>query len=173
MAENEKNIVTEEVTKTPEPSIDLNAEIARLKAENEKLKVATDKACSEAAGYKKSLREKQTEQERAEADRAEKDAAIQAELAQYRTQNRISNYKDQLMACGYDLETATAMASSLPEGVSDDFFASQKQFLDNQTKVIEGKLLGNQPSLSMGKTPTAKDIEDAQTNDLRRWAGLI
>ena len=42
-------------------------------ADTLKLKNALNKACEEAASYKKALREKQTEAERAEAERAEKD----------------------------------------------------------------------------------------------------
>ena len=46
----------------------------------DKMKSALDKATSEAAGYKKQLRERMTEDEAKEAERAAREAAIQKEL---------------------------------------------------------------------------------------------
>ena len=70
-----------------------------------KLKTSLSKANSEAAEYKRLLREKQTEAERAEADRAEREKALQDELASYRDKERISSYKAQLMSAGVDSRT--------------------------------------------------------------------
>ena len=137
-----------------------------------KLKNALNKACEEAASYKKALREKQSEAERAEADRAEQYKALQDELASYRNKERVSSYKAQLMAAGIDPDTADLMAKSLPEGVSDEYFQATKSFLDAQRKNAEIAALGKQPSLSVGTPPKGMTKEDEIVATAMRYAGL-
>lgn len=137
-----------------------------------KLKNALNKACEEAASYKKALREKQTEAERAEADRAEQYKALQDELANYRNKERVSSYKAQLMAAGIDPDTADLMAKSLPEGVSDEYFQATKSFLDAQRKNAEIAALGKQPSLSVGTPPKGMTKEDEIVAIAMKSAGL-
>lgn len=161
---------TPEVNQTPE--VDYKAEYERLLLEQKKLKDATNKACSEAANFKKALREKQTEAERAEAERAEREAATLEELKKLRAESRINSYKTRLMECGYDPDTASTMAADLPEGISDDFFARQKAFIESQKKTIEAELLNKQPGLSNGKPLNGKDIENMEMDKLRGYFGL-
>ena len=137
-----------------------------------KLKNALNKACEEAASYKKALREKQSEAERAEADRAEQYKALQDELASYRNKERISSYKAQLMAAGIDPDTADLMAKSLPEGVSDEYFQATKSFLDAQRKNAEIAALGKQPSLSVGTPPKGMTKDDEIVAIAMKSAGL-
>ena len=137
-----------------------------------KLKNALNKACEEAASYKKALREKQSEAERAEADRAEQYKALQDELANYRNKERVSSYKAQLMAAGIDPDTADLMAKSLPEGVSDEYFQATKSFLDAQRKNAEIAALGKQPSLSVGTPPKGMTKEDEIVATAMKYAGL-
>ena len=141
-------------------------------AETLKLKNALNKACEEAASYKKALREKQSEAERAEADRAEREKALQDELASYRDKERISSYKAQLMSAGVDSETADLMAKSLPEGVSDEYFLATKSFLDNQRQKLLTESINKQPGLSVGTPPTAAQAEREEENLLRKHMGL-
>lgn len=137
-----------------------------------KLKNALNKACEEAASYKKALREKQSEAERAEADRAEQYKALQDELASYRNKERVSSYKAQLMAAGIDPDTADLMAKSLPEGVSDEYFQATKSFLDAQRKNAEIAALGKQPGLSVGTPPKGMTREDEIVAIAMKSAGL-
>lgn len=141
-------------------------------ADTLKLKNALNKACEEAASYKKALREKQTEAERAEADRAEQYKALQDELASYRNKERVSSYKAQLMEAGIDPDTADLMAKSLPEGVSDEYFQATKSFLDAQRKNAEIAALGKQPSLSVGTPPKGMTKEDEIVAIAMKSAGL-
>lgn len=141
-------------------------------ADTLKLKNALNKACEEAASYKKALREKQSEAERAEADRAEREKALQDELASYRDKERISSYKAQLMSAGVDSETADLMAKSLPEGVSDEYFLATKSFLDNQRQKLLTESINKQPGLSVGTPPTAAQAEREEENRLRKHMGL-
>ena len=171
MAEEKLNTQTTETEVQPtneattQPEVDYKAKYEELLAESKKLKDATDKACNEAATFKKALREKQTESERIEAERAEKEAARDAELEKYRTESRINGYKTKLLEAGYDLETASTMAGNLPEGVGDEFFSQQKAFLEAKKKSIETELLNKQPGLREGQSfnpDNAKSIEDAK-----------
>lgn len=148
-----------------EPKKDDSAEIT-------KYKTLISKANAEAARYKEELRSKQTEAERAEADRLETEKKLQEELAQYRTRERISSYKANFMAAGYDANTAEVMAKALPEGVSDEYFAANKQFLDTQKQTLLSEAINKQPSLSVGTPPTANDAEQAEIANLRRYIGL-
>ena len=137
-----------------------------------KLKTSLSKANSEAAEYKRLLREKQTEAERAEADRAEREKALQDELANYRDRERISTYKANLMGAGIDEPTADLMAKSLPEGVSDEYFLATKSFLDNQRQKLLTESINKQPGLSVGTPPTAAQAEREEENLLRKHMGL-
>lgn len=141
-------------------------------AEINKYKTLISKANAEAAKYKDELRAKQTEAERAEADRLENEKKLQDELNAYRTKERISSYKAQLMTAGYDAETAGQMAKDLPDGVSDSFFAASKAFLDNQKQTLLSEALDRQPKPSVGTPPTMSDAEKTELMNLRRYIGL-
>ena len=154
----------------------LNFEIEQEKqdesAELIRVRNALNKASSEAAEFRKALREKQTEAERAEADRLENERKLQEELASYRNKERVSTYQAKLMAAGYDAETAAVMAKALPEGVSDDYFAVNKTFLDNQRQTLMSEALNKQPKPSVGIPPTMSDAEKSELAALRRYIGL-
>lgn len=141
-------------------------------AELKNVRNALNKASSEAAEYKRALREKQSEAERAEADRLENERKLQEELASYRNKERISTYQAKLMAAGYDADTAAVMAKALPDGVSDDYFAVNKTFLDNQKQVLLSEALDRQPKPSVGTPPTMSDAEKSELAALRRYIGL-
>ena len=174
MAEEKKTDVKEEV-KTPtledlqKQIADLTESVKAKDAEIEKLKASVTNASADAANWKKQFRSTQDEATRKEAERAEADEALKQELAALRTEKRISIYTAKLMEVGYDAQTATSMAMNLPEGISDDFFATQKTFLDNQKQLAKTEALNNQPSLSVGVPPTSPNKEDT---DLRKWMGL-
>lgn len=137
-----------------------------------RLKTSLSKANSEAAEYKRLLREKQTEAERAEAERAEKDKEREELLKSLLEEKRVSTYKSQLMAAGVDPDTADLMAKSLPEGVSDEYFHATKSFLDAQRKNAEIAALGKQPSLSVGTPPKGMTKEDEIVAIAMKSAGL-
>ena len=173
MAEEKKTEVKEEV-KTPTLE-DLQKQIADLTesakakdAEIEKLKASVTNASADASSWKSKFRATQDEATRKEAERAEADEALKQELAALRAEKRISTYTAKLMEVGYDAQTAASMAANLPEGISDDFFATQKTFLDNQKQLAKTEALNNQPSLSVGIPPsTTKSDPDA--DNYRRW----
>lgn len=137
-----------------------------------RLKEALDKASAQAADYKRQLREKQTADEAAEAEKKEAFDKLSAELNTLRRERTVSNYTNKFMASGYDVDTAKAMASQLPDGIDDSFFDNQKQFLNTKTQEIKATLLNQQPQLTEGKPLSAKDLQDAEIETIRKYAGL-
>lgn len=140
-------------------------EIARLKA-------ALSRANTEAADWKRQLREKQTEQERADAERAEREKAREARIAELEAKERISTYTKKLMEAGADGATADLMAGSLPEGVADAFFDSLKAFNERKAQEFTAKALDSQKGLSVGTPPTTASAQKDEINRLRGYAGL-
>ena len=137
-----------------------------------KLKNAYNKACEEAGNYRKQLREKQSEAERAEAERAEKDKERDELLKTLLEEKRISSYKANFMAAGYDAETADVMAKSLPDGVNDEYFAATKAFLDAQKQAILSSAINKQPGLSVGTPPSAATAQKEEEIKMRHYFGL-
>lgn len=146
----------------PEPD---NSELERMKA-------AVDKASSEAASYKKALREKQTEEEKKAAQDAEDRANMMKELESLKKDKAISTYKNSYLSLGYDEETAEANAKALHSGDFATVFANQKAFIESQKKAAATAAMDSQPELTKGEPMTGKTGGDAFTAELRKFAGL-
>lgn len=153
-------------TKQPEPAEKPEtAEIAKLKA-------ALTKASSDAAEWKRQLREKQTESERAEAERAEQDKAMREELATLRRDKSISEYTAKCVTLNMDAELAAKTANAMADGDMNAVFDCLTAFVEATKTRINNELLNRQPTLSAGTPPTKGDTEDDITAKLRRYAGL-
>lgn len=137
-----------------------------------KLKASLSKANSEAAEYKRALREKQSEAERAEAERAERDKEREELLASLLKEKQFAHYKAEYMGAGYPAETAEQLAKLLPDGVTDEYFAATRAALENKEQEIVSKSLNKQPGLSVGTPPTAAQAELEEENLLRKRMGL-
>ena len=140
--------------------------------EANKLKEALSRANSQAAEYKRALREKQTEQERAEAERAERDKERDELIATLQRKETVSGYLANCLSLGYDKDLATEAANAMADGDAAKIFECQQKFLEAKTKEIEAAALNKQPGLTAGAPPTAKDAEINEENKYRRWAGL-
>lgn len=168
-------------TEKATPSVEeLQAQIAQLEAERDKLKQTVSASNSDASKRKKEAQEWQEkykstldEQQRKALEAKEANEQLLARLTELETKERVSTYKSKLMSAGYDEATAGTMASSLPEGISDTFFETQKAFLENVKQTAKTEALNAQPGLSAGmpltQTAEAKDIE---AEKIRRWMGL-
>ncbi len=161
----------------------LISENATAKAELEKAKKAVTKSNEEAANYKRELRatqdeetrkaaEKAEEEARKEAERAEEMRVIRTELATMKAEKRVSTYTAKLMASGYDAQTAATMAAGLPEGISEDFFTSQKTFIENQKQAAKAEALNLQPQPTPGTPPKPADAEAAEVAKILTAAGV-
>lgn len=134
---------------TPEPD---SAEITKLQR-------LLSKANSEAADYKKALREKQTESERAEADRAEAEKALRDELDALRKDKTISGYQAKYLALGYDADLAQKTAAAMASGDLETVFANQAIFNEKQKQAFDAAALNKQPGLSAGQPPQSKQMK--------------
>lgn len=160
------------VVQSAEPTPKADAKEPVESAEIVKLKAALSKANAEAADWKRQLREKQTETERAEAERLEREKQREARIAELETRERISIYKDKLLAAGIDAVNADLMAKALPDGVSDEYFAATKAVMDTQRQKAVNESLAMQPGLSVGTPPTGKSAADLELEGLRKNIGL-
>lgn len=115
-----------------------------------KHKANADKAASEAAAYKKQLREKQTDEEAKEAERAAKDAAIMAELEALRHEKLVGTYVTSYMAMGYDAKLAKETAEAMAKGDTETVFKNQKLHLEAREKALRTELLMQTPDPAPG-----------------------
>lgn len=173
MEEKKPDVTNEEVKNDGE---DKDATIKALKAEVEKLKIAQSNASADAAKYKRErddwtekYKSKCSEEEKTKIEAEARFKALEEENLSYKKKERISTYTARLVEVGFDAQTAATMAAGLPEGISDDFFATQKTFLDNQKQLAKTEALNNQPSLSIGTPPVPQNTEDMKE---RSWWGL-
>ena len=141
-------------------------------AELEKLKAALSRANSQAAEYKRALREKQTETERAAAERAEADKAMREELETLRKEKDISDTVSRSLALNFDADTSQKLAEAWNAHDKDSMFDALKSFVEATTTRLNNEALNRQPGLSAGIPPTKGNTEDEITAQLRRYAGL-
>lgn len=137
-----------------------------------RLKTALSKANSEAAEYKRQLREKQTEAERIAAESAEREKARDEELAAYKRREQLASYKSKLMEVGFDSATADTMASALPDGVKQEYFDAQRQFLTAKVTELKNEALNANPKLSTGTPLKGVSKEDEILATAYKYAGL-
>lgn len=135
-----------------------------------KLKTMLSKANSEAADWKRQLRERQSEAEREAAERAEADAKLREELETLKQEKAVSGYKAKYLEVGYDAETAERSAKAMLDHDYGTIFADMKAFIENRTKDIEAKALNKQPGLSAGLAPSAGDKNlEAENRERAAW----
>ena len=129
-------------------------------AEIERLKTALSKSNSEAADYKKQLREKMSAEEAKAKEEAEKVNELQSKYDALLRESNISKNKARLLALGYDDALATEVAEAMVEGDTDKVFAAQKKHLDVvEKKIREDALKGTpKPTGGSGKGKSAEDI---------------
>ena len=172
----EQNVVnTENVDTTVEKTEPAKTEPKKdekpVNAEVEKLKAALSKANSEAAEYKRALREKQTEQERAEAERLEQEKSMREELEALRKDKTVTEYTNKALEVGFDADTAAQAANALADGDMTAVFDCLKAFVEATKTRLENEALNRQPGLSTGVPPTKNTTTDSELDQMRRWMG--
>lgn len=139
-------------------------------AEVDRLKTALSKANSEAAGYKKQLRDKQTDDEAAVAAQKEEHDKLVQENTDLKRSIALSEKKAKLLAMGYEEELATKTATAMVDGDMDAVLANQSKYLEVQKKQIQADTMRKTPRPAAGsETPGggmdyAKLISEAQTS---------
>ena len=119
-------------------------------AEIERLKNALSKSNSEAADYKKQLREKMSDDERKKKEDADKWDELQSKYDALLKESTISKNKARLLGLGYDDTLATEVAEAMAEGDTDKVFAGQKKHLDSVEKKVREDVLKDTPKPTGG-----------------------
>jgi hypothetical protein len=116
-----------------------------------------DKTASEAASYKKQLREKMTEDEAKAAKEAEEREAaeartkeLEARVNELEKEKAIGGYANAYLAMGYDEKMAKSSAEALVSGDMETVFKNQKIFGDNREKALRTELLKQTPPPASG-----------------------
>jgi len=121
-------------------------------AEIERLKAALSKSNSEAADYKKQLREKMSEDERKAKEDAEKQEKLQSDYDALLRKVTISENKARLLALGYEDALAGEVAEAMADGDTEKVFAAQKKHLDSVEKKVREEVLKDTPKPVGGKS---------------------
>ena len=133
-------------------------------------KDALDKANSEAASYKKALREKMTEDEAKAAKEAEERAALEARVKELEYDKAVGGYVTSYVAMGYDEKLAKATAEALAKGDMETVFANQKIHAENREKALRAEILKSTPRPDGGADPkidyTSKIAEAQASGDI-------
>lgn len=114
-------------------------------AEIERLKNALSKSNSEAAGYKKQLREKMTEDEQKKQKEQEEREELQNKYDKLLRESVIAKNKAKLVALGYDESLADETAEAMADGDSEKVFANQQKHLTSFEKKVRAEALKNTP----------------------------
>lgn len=120
--------------------------------EIERLKNALSKSNSEAADYKRQLKEKMTDDELKAKEDAEKWEQIEKERDALLREKNVSINKAKLLGLGYDESLADDTAEAMVNGELDKVFANQKKHLDNLEKKIRSEILKDTPKPDGGSS---------------------
>lgn len=120
-------------------------------AEIERLKNALSKSNSEAADYKKQLREKLTDDEIKAKENAEAQAKLQNDYDALLKKVSISENKAKYLALGYEDALAEETAVAMVEGDLDKVFANQKKHIEATVKKVRSDVLKETPDVTGGK----------------------
>lgn len=128
-------------------------------------KDALDKVASEAATYRKQLREKMTaEEEKAERE-AEERAALEARVQELERERTIHGYMSSYMSMGFEEPLAKSTAEALMAGDMDTFFENQRAFAVAREKALRAEILKSTPRPAGGadrKVDYSGKIAEAQ-----------
>ena len=142
------------------PSVDeLMTQLAKAKADYQKLKIQSDKAAKEAKQYKDQARARMSAEQQAQEAQAEKEAAYAEALKELRT----IKYSKRLIGIGMDESQADEMETVIPDmgDDADAFFDVLGNFVDAIKKssgdAAVQKLLKDRPEINAGGGDSDKD----------------
>lgn len=114
-------------------------------AEVERLKAALSKSNSEAANYKKQLREKMSEDEQKKQKEQEEREELQSKYDKLLRESVIAKNKAKLIALGYEEALADDTAIAMADGNSEKIFSNQQKLLSSFEKRIRAEVLKDTP----------------------------
>ena len=114
-------------------------------AEIDRLKAALSKSNSEAADFKKQLREKMSAEEVKAKEDAEKYEEVVKERDALLREKTILGHKTKYLSLGYEESLANETAEAMVNGEIDKVFANQKKHLESVEKKIRADVLKDTP----------------------------
>lgn len=109
-----------------------------------------EKANSEAAAYKRQLREKMSEDEAAKAKEAEERAALEARVKELEMEHTVNQHVSKYLAIGYEEKMARASAEALANGDMETVFKHIKEHIADREKTLKAELLKQTPPPAAG-----------------------
>ena len=136
----------------------LTAQIAKLKAENQRFKNSINKLTEEKGRLTKKNREMMSADQIAQEEREERDR----KFAEMEKELRTNKYSKRLVGIGMTETDADTFASTIPEiEDSDSFFATLGEFIKTREKIAAEnaiqELLKNRPDIHAGNGEADKD----------------
>jgi hypothetical protein len=116
-------------------------------------KSALDKAASEAASYKKQLREKMTAEEEKAARETEERAALLARVEELERERTVNGYVTSFLGMGYEEQLAKETAEALVAGDMETVFANQRAHAVTREKTLRAEILKSTPRPAGGSEP--------------------
>ena len=121
-------------------------------AELERLKTALSKSNSEAADFKRQLREKMSADELKAKEDADAKEKLQKDYDELLKKVTISDNKAKLLALGYEDTLANETAEAMADGELDKVFANQKKHLEAVEKKVRSEILKDTPKPGGGSS---------------------
>lgn len=144
-------------------------------AEYDKLKAAFNKASSELAEAKKTIRAGQNADEVAKAEREAAEKAKDELIANLQRRMAVSDAKERLVALGFDAKLASDTAELIADGKTDDVFGKLTEFKVGFEKAIRADIAKNAPKpdgAGSGTDPADKAVELAAKLGKERAASI-
>lgn len=128
-----------------------------------------DKASSEAAGFKKQLRERMSAEEQAEVDRQQKQQEMETRYQELeerfnalQKQTTVSQYVTQLTSMGYDDKLAKDTAEAMAAGDAQKVLQNQAKFLEAREKQMKADALKRMSAPKGGGEETPPESDAVQ-----------
>ena len=167
MAENTNGAENTNVTDNSQGAVDLSAlqaELAKFKAENEKLKNAQSNASGEASKYKKLLNERMSEEEKKAAETKELIEQLKADNAALKRAQALAEQKAGLVGIGFEGELAEKAATAFFDNDFASFAGHLKEFVTAHDKAKAAEDIRNTPRPGIGATGTAAITQEQFDN---------
>lgn len=136
-------------------------EIEDNAAELERYKNATSKANSEAAEYKRKLKELEKKTTEGSSDTEKQMADLKEQIETLQREKTISERKASFLKFGMDESVADKCSEAFTNGDSEAFFGAMESFITDHDKAFKAELLKStpRPNGEGGKTPPTMTLE--------------
>ena len=132
----------------------LQAELAKMKSENEKLKAAQSNASADASKYKKELAARMTEQEKAAQETKEFIEQLKAENEALKRSQALAEQEAGFIGVGFEGEIAKKAANAFCDNDFNAFMGVMKDFITAHDKALNADNIRNTPKPGVGGTGT-------------------